>query len=104
MKDMITAIKGDKKNKELLVIKNVNKTVMIEVAKVSSTIDFSNKYGQAINNADMNATRDVELTDIKKYWRYIGQIQDKIDCLYKNKFLHLGHLFNTFEKCTIMKR
>ena len=67
MKDLIVVVKRDKENKELLAIENADKTVMAEVAKVSSAIDLKNKYSWAINNADMDAARDLGLTSIKKY-------------------------------------
>lgn len=66
-------------NKELLAMKNVDKSIIVEVAKVSSAINLRKKHRQAISNADMDTTEDLELIVIKKYWRYPGQIQDKVD-------------------------
>lgn len=57
---------------------------MAEVAKVLNIINLGNKYSWAISNADINATGDLRLTGIKKYWKCAGQIQEEIDGLYKN--------------------
>lgn len=65
-------------------MKNVDKTATAEVAKISSTIDLDNKYSQAINNADIDVAKNLRLIDIEKYWRYVGQIQDKVNRLYKD--------------------
>ena len=40
---------------------------MVEVAKVSSAINLKSKYSWVISNADIEAIRDLELIDIKKY-------------------------------------
>ncbi len=48
-------------------MENVDKTVIAEVAKVSSTIDLGSKHNWAISNADMDVAEDLGLTDIKKY-------------------------------------
>ena len=45
-------------NKRLLVIKNVDKTAMAEVTKMSSAIDLRNKHSWAISNADIDAIGD----------------------------------------------
>ncbi len=71
MKDIIAVAE---RNRELLAMENVDKTVIAEVAKVSSAIDLGNKHSWAISNADMDVARDLRLTGIKKYWRRIGQI------------------------------
>ncbi len=76
MKNMIAVAE---KGKELLAIENIEKTVIAEVAKVSSAIDLGSKHSWAISNADMDTTRNLKLTGIKKYWRHTGQIQDKVD-------------------------
>ncbi len=62
------------KGGKLLVMDNIDKTTIGEVAKVSSAIDLGSKHSWAINNADMDATEDLGLTGIKKYWRHIDQI------------------------------
>ena len=84
MKDMIAVAEKGRENKELLAIENINKTAMAEVAKVSSTIDLRSKHNWAINNADINVAGDLKLIGIQKYWKCAGQIQDKVDWLYKN--------------------
>lgn len=83
IKNMIVAAEKGKKNREPLAIENANKTVMAKFAKVSSTINLFNKYNEAISNADIDLAGDLVLTDIKKYQRYAGQIQNKVDGLYK---------------------
>ncbi len=76
MKNVIAMVERDG---ELLVMENANKTAITKFAKVSSAIDLRNKHSWAISNADMDVARDLGLTSIKKYWRRIGQIQDKVD-------------------------
>lgn len=40
---------------------------MTKVAKILSAIDFSNKYSWAVNNTNINATKNLKLTSFKKY-------------------------------------
>ena len=44
MKNMIAVAKKSKENKELLAIKNVDKTIIAEIVKMLNTIDLGNKY------------------------------------------------------------
>ncbi len=44
MKDVIAMVKKTGENKELLVIENINKTIIAEVVKVSNTINLGSKY------------------------------------------------------------
>ncbi len=81
MKDVILVTE---RGGELLAIENVDKTTIAEVAKMSSAIDLGSKYSWAISNADIDTAEDLGLTSIKKYWRHAGQIQDKVDLLYKD--------------------
>lgn len=46
---------------------------------MSSIIDFKSKHNWVISNIDIDIARDLELISIKKYWRCIGQIHDKVD-------------------------
>lgn len=46
---------------------------------MSNVIDYNNKYNQAISNANINIAKNLRLTSIKKYLRYIAQIQSKIN-------------------------
>lgn len=62
-------------------IKNVNKTIIIEVAKKSNSINLDNKYSWVISNDNIDTARDPRLTNNKKFQIYTGQIQDKIDRL-----------------------
>ena len=79
IKDVIAVAKKDGEIKELLAMKNIDKTAMAEVAKVLSVIDLRNKHNWAINNANIDVAGDLGLTSIKKYWKRAGQIQDKVD-------------------------
>lgn len=65
-------------------MKNINKTLIAKVVKILSIINLNNKYDQAISNNNINVIKDLRLTNTKKYWRCIGQIQDKLDRLDKN--------------------
>ena len=67
MKHMIAVVEKSKENKELLAIKNVDKTIMVEVAKISNAINLDNKHSWAISNANIDATKDLSLIGIKKY-------------------------------------
>lgn len=40
---------------------------MIEVTKLSSAINLSNKYNWVISNTNIDVVRDLRLTSIKKY-------------------------------------
>ena len=71
-------------NKRPLVIENIDQTVMVEVAKVLDTINLNGKYSSAINNSNIDVAEDLRLNNIKIYWRCVGQIQDKVDWLYKD--------------------
>ena len=44
MKDVIVVAEKGGENKELLVIKKADKTVIAEIAKISSVIDLGSKY------------------------------------------------------------
>ena len=69
---MIAVAERIGKNKKLLVMENAEKTVMAEIAKVSSVINLGHKHSWAISNTDIDATRDLRLIGIKKYWRRAG--------------------------------
>ncbi len=85
MEDVVAVAKKSRKNKKQLAIeKLIDIIVMAEVAKVSSVIDLGSQYSWTINNADIDVARDLGLTGIKKYWSCAGQIQAKVDWLYKD--------------------
>ena len=54
------------KNKELLVIKNINKTAMAEIAKVLNVIDLKTKYSWTISNTEIDVAENFGLINIKK--------------------------------------
>lgn len=72
MKHIIEVAEKNRENGRLLIIKNVNKTVLSKVAKILSIIDFGNMYSQAISNTNIDTTPNLGLTNIKKYQRYVG--------------------------------
>lgn len=59
MKNVIAMVEKDAKNKELLAIENIDKTAMMNMAKVSNAIDFGSKHSSGISNADINAVEDL---------------------------------------------
>ena len=74
MKKVIAMAEKDRENKELLTIKNVDKTAMAKFAKVLSAIDLRSKHSWAISNADIDVAGNLRLIGIKKYWTYAGQV------------------------------
>lgn len=72
MKNMILVAKKVRKNKQLLVIENTNKDVMVEIAKMSSAIHLGSKHSWVITNTDIDIGKNLELIDIKKYQRRDG--------------------------------
>ena len=48
-------------------MENADKTAMAKVAKISNAIDFESKHSWIINNADIDAVRNLRLIGIKKY-------------------------------------
>lgn len=52
---------------------------------MSNPIDLDSKYMWAISNADIDATKNLGLTIVKKYQRHTGQIKEKVNGLYKDQ-------------------
>lgn len=67
MNDVITIAEKSKKNRGLLVIENMDKTVIAEVVIMLNTIDLDNKFNWANSNANINITRNLRVIGIKKY-------------------------------------
>lgn len=68
MKNMIITAERGKKNKKQLVMKNLlDKIAIAKVPKMSCVINLSSKYSWVINNADIDVARDLELISIKKW-------------------------------------
>lgn len=67
MKDMIILVEKNRNNKKVLAIENVNKTAIVKVEKMLSTIDLDTKHSWAINNGDIDIVENLKLTGIKKY-------------------------------------
>lgn len=57
---------------------------MTKVVKISIVINLGDKYCWIISNTNIDKIRDLELICIKKYQRCTGQIQAKVDQLYKD--------------------
>ena len=66
MKDVIISKKALEKERQL-VVKNADKIALAKVGKTLSPMDFDGKYMWAISNVDIDATRDLGLTGIKKH-------------------------------------
>lgn len=64
---MIIVIEKVRENIELLAIKKIDKIVIAEVIKISSTINLGIQHNQAISNADINIAKDFRLNCMKKY-------------------------------------
>lgn len=96
MTDVIIMTESGEKNKKLLAIEYVNKIAIVEVAKVSSSIDLRNKHNQVISNTNMDVAKDLKLIGIKKYQKCTDQIQDKIDWLHKDWIPTIGAFVKHF--------
>lgn len=64
-------------------------------------MDLNNKYIQAISNVNMDVTKNLKLTNMKKYWRCAGQIKKKVNKLYKNQ-IPAHYLINNFYLLTFL--
>lgn len=64
---MIILDQKGKNNERLLTIENINKILIVQIIIVSRVINLDNKHSWAINNISLNVTRDLKLTNIKKY-------------------------------------
>ena len=57
-------------------------TAVAEVIQILSSVDFAWKYRWAMNKADIDKAKKLEQTGIKKYWRYINQVEIELNWLY----------------------
>ena len=57
-------------------------TAPAEVALASSLVDLAGKYMCAMSNANMDTTKKLGLTSIKKYWRRARQVEIELDWLH----------------------
>lgn len=48
-------------------LKNINKILLIKIFKILSFINLDKKDIQAINNTNLDVTKDLRLANIKKY-------------------------------------
>lgn len=64
MKDMIILAKKSRDNKQLLAIEKIEKTIMAKSVKVLSFINVHGKYNLAISNNNIDAVKDLKLTNI----------------------------------------
>ena len=83
MKDVVISKKAQEKERQLIV-RNADKIAQAEVARTSSPMDLDGKYMWAMSNVDIDAARDLGLTDIKKHWRLAGQIEKEVDGLHRD--------------------
>ena len=72
-------IKEKVREKERLLESIADTTSSAEVAWASSAVDLIGKYMWAISNADIDATKELGLTGIKKYWRHTWEIEMELD-------------------------
>ena len=70
--------------KKQLVVKNVDKIAQPEVTRTLSLMDLDSKYMWAMSNVDIDAARDLGLTDIKNQYRLTDQIEKEVDGLYRD--------------------
>ena len=66
MKDMIISKKVLEKEGQLI-IRKADKIVLAEIRITLSLIDINGKYIWVISNVDIDAAKDLGLTDIKKH-------------------------------------
>lgn len=64
---MIILAKKSKDKKRLLAIKNIDKIAIAKIIKLSSIINFNNKYSWVISNGNIDVIRNLGLISIKKY-------------------------------------
>ena len=83
MKDVIILKKALEKEGQL-VVRNANKIALTEFGRTLSSIDLDSKYIRAISNVDIDAPRNLGLTDIKRYWKLAGQIEKEVNELHKD--------------------
>lgn len=77
IKDVIILEKTKKKEKLSIDIADI--TTLVKMAQVLSLVNFARKYIWSINNTNIDVTKKLRLTDIKKYKKYINQIEKKVD-------------------------
>ena len=80
MKDVISSEKIRKKEK--LSEDPTDTTAPAEVAWASSLVDLAWRYNWAMSKADMEATKELGLTEVKNYWRRVSQVEMELDWLH----------------------
>lgn len=56
----------------------MDKIVLAKVARLLSLVNLNSMYIWAIINIKIDVAKDLRLTDIKKYSRYISQISEVV--------------------------
>ena len=79
-------------------MRNVNKIAQAEVARILGPMDLDGKYIWTMSSVDIDAVRDLRLTDIKKNRRLAGQIEKKVDGLQRDWISALVAFVNHFWK------
>ncbi len=80
MKNVIISEKA--REKEMLPESVADMTAPAEVARVSSPVDLAGRYNWAMSVVDLDAAKELGLTDIKKYWRRASQVEMEQDRLH----------------------
>lgn len=65
---------------------NINKIILVKIVKILNIMDFKHKKHFLISNIDTNIIKNLKLTNIKKYWKYINQTQKKLKRYIKLRF------------------
>ena len=65
MKDVIISEKA--REEKMLSEGIVDMTALAEIARVSSSVDFAERYNWAMSNTDLDVAKKLELINIKKY-------------------------------------
>ena len=80
MKDVIISEKA--REEEILSESIADTTTPAELARVLSFVDLAGRYNWAMSDVNLDIAKKLELTGIKKYWRYTGQVEIKLDWLH----------------------
>ena len=79
-------------------MRNADKIAQVEVVRTLSPMDLDGKYMWTMSNIDIDAAKDLGLTDIKKHLRLAGQIEKKVDRLHRDWIPALAAFMKHFRK------
>lgn len=80
MKDVVSLEKA--RGKKKLLEDTIDITTSAELAQVSSPVNLTSRYKQAMSNPEINVAKELRLTGIKKYQRYTSQVEIELDWLH----------------------